>query len=196
MGRTVTRKQIPRITHTVTAIEKEERVDEETGEVRRVLEIYEPDVEEPGPHRGRPRKGTTRTRVTHGRMSKVTKKWAYVDAESMMMLDLSRQEYRVFTFMMGKMESPSGEIRVTGAYIARSIGMTQNNVSATLKSLRERLIIIPEGLGTWRINSWIAYMGDYKKWYPAAVDDPEPYWSQDDLDAERRQEGPLLTVVK
>ncbi len=188
------RRQIPKITHTVTAVEKEERVDEDTGEVRRVLEIYEPDVDEPGPHRGRPKKGTTRTRVTKGRTSKVTKKWAYVDAESMSMLDLSRQEYRVFTFMMGKMDQPAGEIRVTGAYIARSIGMTETNVSKTLKSLRERLIIIPEGLGIWRMNSWIAYMGEYKTWYPAALDDEEPYWTQAELDA--AQSGPQLTVVK
>lgn len=188
------RRQIPKITHTVTAVEKEERVDPATGEVRRVLEIYEPDVEEAGPHRGRPKKGTTRTRVTKGRASKVTKKWAYVDAESMAMLDLTHQEYRVFSFMMGKMEAPAGEIRVTGAYIARSIGMTQQNVSKTLKSLRERLVIIPEGLGIWRMNSWIAYMGEYKKWYPAAMDDPEPYWTAEDLEVE--QKGPSLELVE
>jgi DNA-binding transcriptional ArsR family regulator len=193
----MTRRRIPKITHTVTAIEKEEHVNEETGEVRRVLEIYEPDVEAVGPHRGRPKKGTTRTRVINsrrGERGKVTKKWAYVDAESMSLLDLTRQEYRVFQFLMGKMEQPSGEIRVTGAYIARSIGMTPANVSKSMKSLRERLIIIPEGLGIWRMNSWIAYMGEYKKWYPAAMDDEEPYWTQEEYDTEHSAR--VLTVVE
>jgi DNA-binding transcriptional ArsR family regulator len=187
------RRKIGSVEKTFTAEVGAPFYDPDTGVEKVKLTVQEPVEEEAGPHRGRPRKGTTRTRVTHGRVGKVTKRWAYVDAESMMLLDLTRQEYRVFTFMMGKMESPSGEIRVTGAYIARSIGMTETNVSKTLKSLRERLIIIPEGLGIWRINSWIAYMGDYKKWYPAAVDDEEPYWEAEDLEKEK---GPLLTVVE
>lgn len=187
------RRKIGSVEKTFTAEVGTPFYDPDTGVEKVKLTVQEPVEEEAGPHRGRPRKGTTRTRVQHGRAGKVTRKWAYVDAESIGMLDLSRQEYRVFTFMMGKMESPSGEIRVTGAYIARSIGMTEANVSKTLKSLRERLIIIPEGLGIWRMNSWIAYMGEYKKWYPAAMDDEEPYWDAADLEAEK---GPILTAVE
>ena len=189
------KKPIPKFTHRVTAIEKGESVDQHTGEIRRVLEIYEPDVQEPGTHRGRPRQGTTRTRVSRRRKGKVTRNFAYVDAESMSMLDLSRQEYRVFTFLMSKMEQPTGEIRVTNVYVAKSIGMTQANVSVTMKSLRERLIIIAEGHGIWRMNSWIMWMGDYKKWYPAAIDDPEPYWTPEELAAEKNS-TPTLTVVE
>ena len=188
------RKRIRSVEKTYTAELGDTYYDPDTGVEQVKLRIHEPIIEEPGPHRGRPRKGTTRVRVSQGRTSKVTKKWAYVDAESMSMLDLSHQEYRVFSFMMGKMDQPAGEIRVTGAYIARSIGMTQNNVSKTMKSLRERLIIIPEGIGIWRMNSWIAYMGEYKTWYPAALDDQEPYWTAEELEAEKV--GPQLTVVE
>lgn len=187
------RKPIPSREKQYTAEVGEPFYDPDTGVEKVRLTVREPE-EEAGPHRGRPRRGSTRVRASRGRASKVTKKWAYVDAESMSMLDLTRQEFRVFTFMMGKMDQPAGEIRVTGAYIARTIGMTEANVSKTLKSLRERLIIIPEGLGIWRMNSWIAYMGEYKKWYPAAMDDEEPYWTQEELDAAKG--GPVLTAVK
>jgi hypothetical protein len=183
------RKRVEKETFRYTARQVGERVDEKTGEVQPILELDEP----VGPQQtGRPK--NTRTRVTKGRAAKVTKKFMYVDAESMNMLDLSRQEYRVFTFLMSKADQGTGEIRVTGAYIARSIGMTANNVSVTLKSLRERLIIISEGYSVWRINSWIAYTGEYKKWYPAAMDDEEPYWTAADLEAE--QNAPALSVVE
>ena len=171
-----------------TAKKVGESVDPDTGEVYPILALNEP----VGVKQARKSKPTQR-RVTKGRKSRVTKKFIYVDAESMSMLDLSHQEYRVFSFMMGKVE-PSNDIRVTGAYIARSIGMTQPNVYKALKSLRERLIIVPEGPGHWRINSWIAYTGEYKKWYPAAMDDEEPYWTREDY--ETAQNVPALSVVE
>jgi hypothetical protein len=180
------RKRVESQQYRYTATQIGESVDPDTGEVHPLLALYEPVAPM---QTGRPK--NTRTRITSGRTRRVTKNFAYVDTESMAMLDLSHQEYRVFSFMMSKMEQPSGEIRVTGAYIARSIHMTAVNVSKTLKSLRERLIIIPEGHGSWRMNSWIMWMGDYKKWYPAAVDDEEPYWTAAELEAER----PVLTIV-
>jgi hypothetical protein len=166
-----------------------ESVDPHTGEIHSYIELHEP----VGAKTGRP--ANTRTRAKNGRRSKVTKKFAYVDTESMAMLDLTRQELRVFQFMMSMIDQGTNQIRVTGVFIAKSIGMTQNNVSLTMKNLRERLIIIPVDHGVWRINSWIAWTGDYNKWFAATGGDEEPYWTQAELDAER-VESPALTVVE
>lgn len=184
------RKRVEEETYRYTAEQVGERVNEATGEVRPVFEFHEP----VGPRKtGRP--ANTRTRVRKGRVTKVTKRYAYVDTESMAMLRLTVQEHRVFTFMMSMIDQGTNEIRVTGVFIAKSIGMTQANVSKTLKSLRERLIIIPVDHGVWRINSWIAWTGSYDKWFSATGGDGEPYWTQAELDAER--EGtPHLTAVK
>lgn len=114
--------------------------------------------------------------------------YVMVDTESMGMLDLSRQEYRVFSFLVSKMDG-SGEIRVTISYISEKTGMTSNNVSVTMKSLRERRVIIGEGYGVWRINAWIAWVGEWKKWYKASTDDPEPVWTRD-------ADAPALAVVE
>lgn len=181
------RKPITKTTHRVTAIELEEPdVDPDTGQVRRKLEIYEPDVEEPGPVRGRPTRGTTRTRVSRGRKRRVSQAFAQVDLESIGMLDLSRQEYRVFSCLLSKVD-PTGEIRVTNMYLARSAGMSESNVSKTMRVLRERNIVIAEGYGVWRINAWIAWVGEWKKWGKAAADDPEPTWTL--------EERPVLTAI-
>lgn len=170
-----------------TATVRDEWVDESTGEVKQKLLINEPDTQEPGPFRGRPPKGATRTQVTRGRQKRVAKGYVMLDTESMGMLDLSRQEYRVFSFLLSKVETGTGEIRVTNMYICKSIGMTQPNVSKAMKSLRERHIVIAEGYGVWRINAWIAWVGEWKKWYKASQDDPEPQWSLD--------EAPTLAAV-
>jgi len=167
----------------------DEGVDERTGEVWTDIVLNEPVAPKPA---GRP--ANTRTRIRKGRQGKVTKNFAYVDVESMAMLDLTRQEYRVFTFLCSMIDQGTNHIRVTGVYIAKSIGMTQNNVSRTLKALRERNIIIAVDHGVWRINSWIAWKGNYDKWFKATGGDEEPYWTQAELDAERQT--PVLTVVK
>lgn len=181
------RKPIPKTIHRVTAIELDEHVDAVTGQIRRQLEIHEPDIEEPGPYRGRPPRGGTRTRVNRGRKRRVSQAYVMLDTESVGMLDLSRQEQRVFAFLLSKMD-PSGEIRVTTSYVAKSIGMTANNASKTMRSLRERQVILAESYGVWRLNANIGWMGEWKKWARAAADDPEPIWTL--------EERPVLTVVE
>jgi CRP-like cAMP-binding protein len=184
------RKRVETETYRYTATQVGERIDEATGEVRPILDLYEP----VGPTKtGRP--ANTRTRVRKGRKNKVTKRFAYVDTESMAMLRLTVQEHRVLYFMMSMIDQGTNEIRVTGVFIAKSIGMTQANVSKTLRSLRERLIIIPVDHGVWRINSWIAWTGSYDKWFSATGGDGEPYWTQAELDAERNP-APALSVVE
>lgn len=170
------RKHVPKSEHVYTAVETDEWIDPGTGEVKRRLKLFEPETEEPGPLRGRPRKGTTRNRITRKRSKRVGNGYAMLDTESMGMLDLTRQEWRVFSFLLSKVETGTGEIRVTNSYISKSIEMTPNNVSRTMKSLRERHIILAEAYGVWRINSNIAWVGDWKKWNAAANDDPEPIW--------------------
>jgi hypothetical protein len=180
------RKPIPAQTHRVTAVELDDWVNPETGEVKRVLEWQVP-VEETQT-RGRPRRGTNPQRRTNKQRSKkVASGYVMVDTESFGMLDLSRQEYRVFSFLLSKVDG-AGEIRVTNQYISKAIGMTSNNVSRTMKSLRERDIVISEGYGVWRINAWIAWVGEWKKWNKASQDDPEPTWST--------EETPELAVVE
>lgn len=186
------RKTVPKTKHSYTAIERDEWVDEGTGEVRRKLDLYEPSGAEDGPFRGRPPKGSTRTRVKDGRSRKVTQGWAYTDVESMGMLDLSRQEYRVFAFLVSKVDIPAGTIRVTNQFMARSIGMTPNNVSKALKSLRERYVILPEAYGVWRINRNIMFVGKYPDWPKGAAEDPEPIWALE----EEVERVPHLAVVE
>jgi len=182
------RRPIPKTTHSVVAtIESEPWVDQDTGEVKQKLKIQEPDLEEPGPVRGRPARGSTRTRVSRGRKRRVSQAFAQVDLESIGMLDLSRQEYRVFSCLLSKVD-PTGEIRVTNMYLARSAGMSESNVSKTMRVLRERNIVIAEGYGVWRINAWIAWVGEWKKWGKAVADDPEPTWTL--------EERPVLAVVE
>lgn len=182
------RKPVEKSTYRLTAVERvEPDIDPLTGEVRHALDIQVP-YDEPGPFRGRPPRGATRKRMTRGRSRKVSTGYAMVDTESMGMLDLSRQEYRVFSFLMSKADTGTGEIRVTNTYIVRGTGMTANNVSKTMKLLRERNIIIAEGYGVWRFNSNILWVGEWKKWGKAAADDPEPIWSVED--------GPNLEVVE
>jgi DNA-binding transcriptional ArsR family regulator len=186
------RKRVESETYRYTAKQVGERVDPVTGEVSPILELNEP----VGPKKtGRP--ANTRTRARKGRVSKVTKRFAYVDAESMSMLDLTRQEWRVFQYMIGMIDQGTNTIRVTGVFIAKSIGMTQANVSKTLKALKERNIIIQEDHGVYRINSWIAWTGSYEKWFAATGGDDEPYWTQAELDKEREQAArPALSVVE
>lgn len=160
-----------------TAMVHGEWLDESTGEVMQKITVMEPEDQTPGPFRGRPPKGATRTRITRGRKKKVAHGYLMVDTESLGMLDLSRQEYRVFSFLLSKVEPGTGEIRVTNMYIAKSIGMTQANVSKTMKSLRERNIILAHDYGVWRVSAWIAWVGEWKKWYKASTEEPEPRWS-------------------
>lgn len=181
------RKRIAAETYPVVATELDDWVNPDTGQVMRKLAFALPAEEDPGVFRGRPPRGSTRTRASRGRKRRVSQSFAMIDAESIGMLDLSRQEYRVFSFLLSKVDG-SGEIRVTNAYIAKSIGMTAVNVSKTMRLLRERQIVLAEGYGVWRINAWIAWVGEWKKWGKAAADDPEPTWSL--------EERPVLAAVE
>lgn len=177
------RKPIDKHTYPVVATELDDWIDPDTGEVKRKLMFALPEDEPAGPIRGRPRKGTTRTRITQKRSRRVSQGYAMLDTESMGMLDLSRQEYRVFSFLLSKMDA-TGEIRVTMTYIARGTGMTRPNVSKTMKSLRERHIVIDHAYGVFRINASIAWVGEWKKWNAAAQLDPEPVWDSAEADRE------------
>jgi DNA-binding transcriptional ArsR family regulator len=102
-----------------------------------------------------------------------------VDIGMMTRLELSGQEYRVLiAVIMHIPEKGGSDAFCTMQEIADTLGIAHQSVSRTMKSLRDRNIIIRRSskIGRWHVNAWLAFNGDFDSWNAEAESDPEPIW--------------------
>lgn len=105
--------------------------------------------------------------------------FALVDMSRMSELVLTTTESRVLWCICDSLSKGSGSIaRIGTGEIAERTGILSQNVSKTLRSLRDRRIITRERNGVWAVNPWLIYAGSAEDWEAATDGHPEPEWSR------------------
>lgn len=104
--------------------------------------------------------------------------FALVDSISAAKLELTQHEGRVFWIIVGSINPHTGESRVKGAEIARTIDTTPSNVSRILANLKRRRVIFANGQSCWTVNPWIAFYGSAEDWERITDDYKQPEWNR------------------
>ncbi|RPH50959.1 MAG: hypothetical protein EHM91_01540 [Planctomycetota bacterium] len=89
-------------------------------------------------------------------------------------LDLTKQQWQILMFLLGRITGESYEVRVKQWEIAEHFGIRVSSMEKSMKALRTRGILIRVGQGVYRINEHVAQpaRGNYASKYP----DPVPFW--------------------
>jgi len=99
-------------------------------------------------------------------------------ANAMAKLELTGQEARIFWIIVGRINPATNECRVKATEIATELDVSPAAVSQVIGRLRQRRIILPNGVSTWTINPWIAAYGQVDDWEQATPTLPQPIWSR------------------
>lgn len=99
-------------------------------------------------------------------------------ANAMAKLELTGQEARIFWIIVSRINPSTGECRVKATEIAAELDVSPAAVSQVTGRLRQRRIILPNGVSTWTINPWIAAYGEAVEWEKATPTVPQPIWSR------------------
>lgn len=100
-----------------------------------------------------------------------------LDLELMTKLELTGGESRVFFCLLKHVPERGGaESFVFVEEIAQELGVSGQYVSQIMKRLRDRQIVFTIRQGKHRVNTWLAYNGDFESWNSEAEKDPEPVW--------------------
>ena len=104
--------------------------------------------------------------------------YVMVDTRSLADIEVVATEARVMSLLLANMDRGSNEVRMSTKLLAERCDILPPAASRTLRDLAARRIIFKLAPGLWRVNRWLAYIGDWKDWDVAAKDDPEPQWKR------------------
>jgi hypothetical protein len=105
-----------------------------------------------------------------------------MDVGLMSQLELNGTEHRVLMAVMASVPERGGaDARCSLTDIATSLGIAVSSVSRAMKELRDRNIVLKTSnrIGHYRVNTWLAYNGDFDSWATEVEKDPEPKWRRD-----------------
>jgi DNA-binding transcriptional ArsR family regulator len=106
------------------------------------------------------------------------KMYAMVDLESLRDLELTASEYAVLSHVMGAVNAETNEASITLAEIADQLRIAESGVARTMKSLRDRNIVVTRRQGVHRVNSHIMFRGSNQDWDIATDTEKEPVWKR------------------
>ena len=106
------------------------------------------------------------------------KMYAMVDLEALRELELSAAEYAVLTHIMGAVNAETNEAAIMLSEVAAQLGIAESGVARTMKSLRDRNIVVTRRQGIHRVNSHIMFRGSNQDWDIATDTEKEPVWKR------------------
>lgn len=104
--------------------------------------------------------------------------YALIDLESLADLELTASEYAVLAKIMAAVNAETNEASITLAEVAAQLSVAESSVARTMKSLRERNIVITRRQGAHRVNSHIMFRGSNQDWDIATDTEKEPVWKR------------------
>lgn len=104
--------------------------------------------------------------------------YALMDLEALADLELTASEFAVLTKVMRYVNAETNEAAITLAEIAKQLDVAESSVARTMKSLRDRNIVVTRRQGIHRVNSHIMFRGSNQDWDIATDTEPEPVWSR------------------
>jgi hypothetical protein len=104
-------------------------------------------------------------------------RFVLVEVENTMRhLEMTSKEWTLFWEMAARVDRENGEIRVRTAELAAALDIVPQNASRLLRRLRDRHILIEEGLSIWRINPKLLTRGSAERWAADMDDAPAIVW--------------------
>lgn len=104
-----------------------------------------------------------------------------IDLDTITKLDMTGSELRVlFAIARFIPERGGTEARVSITEVADTMGIAEQNVSRTFRTLRARHIVRSPRRGVHEINPWILFNGDFESWNVETSSWPEPVWERVD----------------
>jgi DNA-binding transcriptional ArsR family regulator len=114
-----------------------------------------------------------------GRRRKAKRKmYALMDLEALDELELTGSEWEVLHCIMRAVNPETNEANISISEIGDRVGVAPQNVSRSMKELRDRRIVFTLRLGTHRVNAHIMYRGSNADWDIATDTEHEPTWKR------------------
>lgn len=119
------------------------------------------------------------------RNRRIGKVFALLDTASYMQLELTISQQKILGVIIGHADPRWGHSLVRNAFISEKTGIATSNVSANIRELVRRNILIRADYGAWLINPWLLFMGNQADWDKTAKSYDEPIWKRA-ADADQR----------
>lgn len=104
--------------------------------------------------------------------------YALIDLEAIRDLELTASEYAVLSHIMAAVNAETNEASIGLMEIAAQLEVAESSVARTMKSLRERNIVVTRRQGIHRVNSHIMFRGSNQDWDIATDTEKEPTWKR------------------
>jgi hypothetical protein len=91
-------------------------------------------------------------------------RFVMIEVESARNLRLTGKEWEMFWEFAAATDRENGQARIRTAELAKRLEMIPQNVSRMLRKLKDRNVILEEGLSVWRINPRLLTRGSVERW--------------------------------